>query len=300
MRSLLSALAVTSLLAAPAVATAAAPTVKLVKAGDGAKAPLRYALKAGARDTMVMTMRMTMQISADGAKMPAVTMPDIIFDVGVKVASVDPKGVATCTFDFGKVRAAAGVKGIDEGMVKQLDTMLAKLAGLKGHASFTPRGEVLDSGVDATAVKDPALRQMIDSFESSFAQATTPLPAQPVGVGAVWTATQAIEANGIKLNQVATFELVSRKADRFEVKVTFDQTAKAQTMAMPGLPKGVDAKLLKAVGTGKGTSTIYPASLAPDSTLDLDMLVGVSIAMGGQTQAMDMKMATHVQVARKP
>lgn len=300
MRSLLSALVVTSLLAAPAAASAAAPTIKLVKAGEGAKAPLRFALKAGGHDKMVMTMRMTMEISADGAKMPSVTMPDIVFEVGVQVASVDPKGVAHCTFDFAKVHAAAGVKGSDEGMVKQLNAMVAKLAGLKGHASFTPRGEVLASGIDASAVKDASLRQMIASFESSFAQATTPLPAEPVGIGAVWTATEAIEASGIKLTQLATFELLSREADRFEVKVTFAQTAKAQAMAMPGLPKGVDARLLKAEGRGTGTSTIYPASLAPDSSLDLDLLVGVSIAMGDRKQAMNMKMATHVQVARKP
>ena len=49
--------------------------------------------------------------------------------------------------------------------------------------------------------------QLLDQMQQSFAQMGAPFPDEPIGVGARWTVNTLIAQQGMKVQQVATYEL---------------------------------------------------------------------------------------------
>lgn len=194
-------------------------TVKLVKAGSGKKAKLAYAA------------------SKDGEKVPV----EIAFDIGQKATAaqgsdevITPTIVLltdaeTTAADEKTIDYKFSLNGIDARDVPNQNPKMTAQAikdQIGSLSGLTITGKVGTNGVAAgsTAIRiekgDAAGQQVVDLVRQAF-PSWPALPAEPVGVGAKWTATSKASLMGkLELTQETTYELVSRKGNVTTIKGT--------------------------------------------------------------------------------
>lgn len=107
-------------------------------------------------------------------------------------------------------------------------------------------------------------------------------------------------SQGLKLDQTATYQLVSFEGDRVVVRSSVMQRASNQKMENPAMP-GLKVDLSKMTGQGNGQVAFNLAQLLPEKAdMDLQSEFAMSMNMGGQKQAMTMKMGMKSSLESKP
>ena len=163
-------------------------------------------------------------------------------------------------------------------------------AGVAG--GFTQEGRI-----EVPPTADPQLKQIIDSLQQSMKQFSAPLPEEPVGAGARWETTNALEQRGIRIDQVAKTELKSIQGDRLVLAFGLTQSAPPQRVESSDLPATARMDLVSLASTGDGGSTVDLGSLiASSANVKLQMLMKIRLKMGEQPPqdietTMDMSMA---------
>jgi hypothetical protein len=104
-----------------------------------------------------------------------------------------------------------------------------------------------------------------------------PLPAEPVGVGALWTFKQAVDQNGMRVAAQTTIKITAMTPTTVTITLSSELTGPDQQVDVSGSKITVS----KIAGTMRGTGTIDLArlTLAGDLVADLAM----DMAMGGNT-----------------
>ena len=275
--------------AAPALAqTPALPNVidtkvAVISTGTGAKRPLRYKPVAGAKERLdlKMAMGLTMEMPGMGAQsMPA---PSMTMAIDMDVASISPAGDISVTMTVPS--ATMEGEGLPAGM-------LDPVKGLSAAIVMDGRGMVKSMKFDESKITDPMMKQLVS--QSGLDRLSMPLPEEPMGVGGKWQVTQAIEGGGIKLDQISTFEVVELNDTSATFNMTISQSAAPQTVALPGMPGGVEASLAGMTGTGGGRMTLADGALALTGEMNMKSSMTMDVNAGGQSQRIgtstDMKM----------
>lgn len=123
-------------------------------------------------------------------------------------------------------------------------------SGAVDELRITPAGGLDDS---ARAAVEQGLRQAV--------QLAPVLPADPVGVGAVWTATQVIDSLGLQIDQVVTMTLTAVQGSSLSLTVAITQTPETATWTLPG--EGGTLNVDAYPVTGSGTLTVDTAQPLP-------------------------------------
>src|SRR5262249_44905917 len=134
-------------------------------------------------------------------------------------------------------------------------------------------------------------RGTLDSMQGMLGQAS-PLPAEPVGVGARWETEAVLHQNGLEMHQVSRFTLRERAGSRVKLDVEIEQSAPAQEMKIPS-GKGATAHLESLRGTGGGTLELDLGRVVPRRgrlDLDLDSQMEMKVPAGGQSMSISMGM----------
>ena len=176
--------------------------VTLVSAGEGPKSTLRFKPAKGMSQAVDMTMAMTMTAMGKKVKIPPITM-----HLSTTVSDIGSDG--RIHYDF-------SVKGMDmagEGALGASGAAVFKekmkgLTGITGHATVDDCGGVKDAKVDVPPEADPQISNMLESMQQAMTQIVAPLPTEAVGIGSKWDAPMEINVNGMKLKQVAHYELL--------------------------------------------------------------------------------------------
>ncbi len=283
-------LALVVALAGPARAETApsAPVLKLIDAGKDAKTSLRLAGKKGAKKKLTMSMTMSIATKA-GGKENKISVPPIDVSMDMKVTDVAANGDLAIEMTFGKFALKADAK-TPKAMVDAFKKMSSGIEGIKGSIRLTSRGYTLETVLDSPDTLPPETAQLLDSVRSMMAQVSTPLPEEPVGVGAKWETTSTIrDSNGIDLDQTQTTEIIGIKGKQTTVKVTVKQSAKPKKIKI----KGMDFDLKSVSGGGSGENILDATTFIPVSG-KVDVLTTISLANGGNvidtTVAMNMSM----------
>jgi len=272
------------------------PVIKVLDAGKGAKTTLRFRIEKGLKQTMIMTMLMEQQMEMEGNKTPTPAMPAQKMTLDIEVTDVDAAGDIHYDFTISKIElvddpdSPSPLAGI-------LKTMLKPMEGSTGKAVVTSRG--ITKSVDfqlAEGVAAP-LRQMMESMsQQSFQQMSSPMPAEPVGLGAKWEVTQDISTNGVKLKQISTQEIIELEGDRFKTKITLTQKADDQEVKVPGMA-AVSARILSLSSQGKGEATVDLTQLVPlASKIELTSNAKMEVGVGDQKQTMATTTKVDVEV----
>jgi hypothetical protein len=262
----------------------AAPTIELLKAGDGEKRALRFTAKEGMKRTLTLDMKMKLSMSMDGQRIPAQQLPTQRTTIDLVVTSVAPNGDIRYEFVTRKPEILAD-GATPQAVVDAVKNAVAELEGMRGHAVVSNRGVTLDAEFQASNARQQT-QQLVDSLRQSLAQITFPVPAEPVGVGATWKTTTTLKQNGLTMKQVAITELTHLEGDTMTLKFKSAQSAEPQKFTTNGVP----AELASYFGAGEGETTIDLTGLIPTKaqmTLTSDM----SLEAQGQKLGMSLDLA---------
>jgi len=278
---------------APRAPVADSHGLKLLDPGGEPRRKLRYKFEVGRKDRLEMTttssMRMTM--GAETAQVPTAPAVRVVAALTVKEVAAD--GSARRELLLEEVGLMPG-PGLSKEQRDQAQKTLGALAQLSGKDRVDSRGFVREVKLDASKIDNPALKAALASMQQTFDQMGAPFPEEEIGVGAKWQIKTRVDQMGIRLSQVASYELASLDGDKGKIKVKLQQTAPGGNMQLPGLPKGATAKLLSMKGSGRGQLEFELGRTIPDGHIDTKSEVKVSVTMAAEKQEMNTKMDARV------
>lgn len=280
-----------------ASSNAAATQVKLIQAGSEPHKPLRLHPKAGDKQTVTMTMKLSVETQAAGTALPAMKLPEMKMVMDVTVNSVSPEGDISYGLTLSDVSIAEDAAGSP--LAEAMKSSMGGLKGATGAGTLSSRGIVKSSQMNIPASADPKIKQAADQLKDSLGHLVPVLPEEPVGPGASWEVKMPIKSEGLTINQIMTCKITSMEGDRLKTSVTVNQAAanqKIQNAAMPG----IKMDLVKMAGTGSGTSEFdlgQVAALEVSSQMKSDM--EMSMTMGAQKQAMTVKSDVDIHITGK-
>jgi Family of unknown function (DUF6263) len=267
------------LAAAPSAVPADAPVVKLIDPGKDPKKALRLTAKVGLRRTMVMSMKMTMAMTMGANSVPAQKLPETRMTMDMKVTNVAPNGDIRYEFTIKKPEVIAD-KDANPQVVDAMKNALKGMDGMNGYAVVSSRGFTKEADINMPPNMDPSMRQLMEGTKQSLNQISSPLPEEPVGVGARWETIMKLKQNGMVLNQTASNELVDLKGDTGKINLKIKQNAERQKITQ----NGVTVDLISLSSTGGGVMNFDLARLVPS-------LATVNLSSDSQMEAMGQKMA---------
>jgi len=283
---LLAAFFALGLLSTPDAAHAKDPTVTLDDAGKGKKKTLRFAPKAGLKESMTMVIDMAMEMEMGGQAMPAQDLPSMTMVMDTEINEVKDDGTFTYTFVFTKMDVGAS-ESLPPAAIEQMKQTLGGMVGMEGHATMTTRGFSRDSAfvLPETAAKE--IQETMDSMSQSMDQMVAPLPEEPVGVGARWTVVSQVTSNGMKIDQTSKYHLLAFTDGGVDLEVEVVQAAPKQTVDL-GAQGSFD--LVRYEGAGAGTTSLNFSRVMPtNAVIDVKNDAGMDMDMGGQKMQMGVK-----------
>jgi hypothetical protein len=274
----------------------APPVVTLKQPGAEPRRELRLKPKPGDKQTMSMLMRTAIEMQIAGMQNPPMKLPAMKMTMDMSVEGVAANGDISYKF----VLSGADVvdePGVNPQVANAIRTTLQSSKGMTGSGVMSNRGFNKGTKVDIPPNVAPELKQILEGMKDSFNQIAAPLPEEPIGAGAVWDVKMTIVQQGMTLEQVATYELISTKGDTAQAKSTLVQNAANQKIVNPQMPNlKVDLVKLRADGTGEVTFDLGRI-VPPKAVADIHSEASMAVDMGGQKQTMSMKMDINVQVS---
>ena len=265
--------------APPADVPADAPVVKLIDAGKDPKKPLRLTAKVGLKRSMVMTMKMAMAMTLGANSMPKQDLPETRMTMDMKVTNVAPNGDIRYEFKIKKPEVIAGPNA-NQMVVDAMKNALKGMEGMSGYAVVTSRGFTKEADISMPANMDPQMKNFMESTKQSLHQIASPLPEEPVGVGAKWETIMKLKQNGMVLDQTATNDLVELKGDTGKINLKIKQNAERQKITQGG----VTVDLISLKSTGDGIMNFDLTRLVPS-------LATVNLHSNSEMEAMGNKMS---------
>jgi Family of unknown function (DUF6263) len=173
----------------------------------------------------------------------------------------------------------------------------ADLKSIMGTATVTNRGITRDLRIDTSKVANSTFSEARDSVTHMMNGMSSPLPEEPVGVGARWEVRQTLPWGGIIAFQKVEYELVAFDGRTASLKVKTDQSGPPQAMKNPALPPGVSINLESMAGTGSGTMNVPLDGLVPTAQADSKTTMVMSITDGGPPESMTVETTIKLKIA---
>lgn len=211
-------------------------SVRLLSPGAEPRSPLRLAFTLGATETMVMAMQMKTTTTVAGGDQ-TLKYPLMIEHLRMKVTQVKPDGSARIEFVIERANAK-DVSGVPPMVVSAVDQALQGMVGMKGYTLITNRGVVEAGDVEVPSDAPATVKEMAGKMRESLMQFASPVPVEPVGIGAVWEVTSHPTAGGVKVTQKARQKLVGRNGPHIQTEATVKSVAAPQEMHNDKLPPG--------------------------------------------------------------
>ncbi|MHC4127569.1 MAG: hypothetical protein ACYTE6_00150 [Planctomycetota bacterium] len=252
------------------------PTVvTLIEPGAGPHRPLRYRPKVGVPEVIEMTVQADTEESLGGVALPKRKIPAMQHTMQVIVTDVGDKGEVSYDFEY-LTADVIDEPGVNPLVRESFRSMLKLIEGLRGNGTITDEGYNTSLTVEGTAGMDPVVRQQIGEIERSMEQLVSPLPSEPVGIGAIWQVENTFEQQGMLVRQTSVVKLLADDGDRLKLKADVCQDAKPQKFKAPGMgPMSLKAYEAEgAVTTVLRLSRRLPDSLVRNMTIDITLLFG--------------------------
>lgn len=277
---------------------AAKSPVKLLNAGSEPRTVLRLHPPADDKQTMNMTIKMGMVMSAAGKTMPAMDVPEMLMTMDVAVKNVSDNGDITYEMQVSDVDVVTNANST-AAMATATKSSLAKMRGISGVGKISDHGIIKAVEMKRPDDADPQLNQMLEQMKDSFSSSSLPLPEEAVGAGAKWEYKTKIKSQGMTIEQTTGCELIALEGDRLTLRSTLTQSAANQKFESPAMP-GMKMDLNKLTGTGTGDTTVDLTHIMPAmGTMDQKTAISLGMNMGQQKQTMDMKIDMRIKLESK-
>jgi len=224
------------------------PLVKVLEPGSEPRQKLRWAVKSGSEQTL--TARLGIEVNAVIVLIRS-DMPKVETDYTLTMQAKKVRKDGTVQVGF----SVTGVELVvpDGEVPKQTEAQklaMQERARVVGTYTLSPQGAISDFELTKTSDGTPALPSLVDLLRWSLGQMTPVLPAEPVGVGAKWSAHASILQGGILVNQLRTIELVKVDGNHVELSVELRQSATPQPYTNPMTGAKFELQGLNGIGSG--------------------------------------------------
>jgi hypothetical protein len=238
-------------------------------------------------------------IKAKGQAVPQMPMPRMTVTFDTTTADKNPAG----DFKIDSHLTATSVEpngGQQEQIARALRPQIESMRGLGMVYWVGAKGRVHDVKLDVPPGVPPTAQQILGGMSQSFESMVTPLPAEPVGVGARWQVVSRRAMGGADLLQSEVYTLKSRSVAGATLDVTIVQLSASDTLHTAQMPAGMSVKLRSFSSTGSGTTKVDLASVVPESeTMSLSTAMDIAVQGGeGAGEASTVETTTTVQVGR--
>jgi hypothetical protein len=271
-------------------ATGSATTqVRLIEAGAEPRQQLRIHAKAGDKQSLTTAIKMDMEMNMAGVDTPAMKMPGMKLVIDATIKSIAENG----DLDYDLVASDASVADDPDVMPQIADAVKTSFATMKGttaSATMSSRGIVKVLKLTTAAKSDPQTANSLDQLKETFNNLALPLPEEAIGPGAKWEGKSKVQSQGMTIDQVATYELVSVDGQLATIKADIAQSAPKQKMQSPSMP-GMTVDLTKMSGKATGESKLdltKPFLVEGHGVMHSE--INMSANLGGQDQKMAMKL----------
>jgi hypothetical protein len=225
---------------------AAQTTVKVISDGKGKKQVLRYVARGGARQALEIAIDFTGRQDTDEE-----VVPTIVLSGEAETRAVDKDGGAdlVLTVSAVDVRPVAGAGSVD-----QYRPVLSKMAGLVIDGKRAANGA---TGEVTLRIPNPPSHARDALALIRQAMPTVPvLPGQPIGVGARWQATSALQIAGkLDVTEVTDYEVVAHDGQAWTIRGTTKVSGKDQDVD--------DARITAIGGAGASETRLTEGALYP-------------------------------------
>ncbi len=274
-------------------------TVKVLSAGAEPKRQLRYGFAPGQERKFTLDLEIAPQRLQNGQPMAGVP-PMALTATGTTRTDQVHEGLATRSYAFQELMPS--VSGIPPEIAAQVKAEFAGLRGLQLVERVTTLGKVEALGLKESSELNPQVLALMQYLTDGMTNAFLPLPEQPVGAGAKWLATTAVESGGLTVTQENTIVITSLRGDTVTAELSYVQSAPAQEVKSPNIPPGVKVEVVKLDGSGTGRISTDLAKFTVDSKIDVAMQVDTRVTQQGAPAPLIesglTKMRAHVRVTQ--
>ncbi|MBD0394890.1 MAG: hypothetical protein ICV52_13830, partial [Microcoleus sp. C1-bin4] len=228
--------------------------VELLNPGVEPRQQLRLKPAIDVKETIVMTLKMDMEISALGRSSPAKS-PVSVMTFETKVTKIDPNGDIHYDFAYTNADITGNTGNTPPAVRDAMRSALKSMVGMKGSFIMDNRGFNKGGNFILPEGADNNLKQMVRQMSKSIEQVASPLPAEAVGKGAKWRVSSSSDFSGIKVNDISTYELASWQDGVASLNVSIEQQANPQNISSPQLPPGTTLTLKSFASQGRGATT---------------------------------------------
>jgi hypothetical protein len=229
--------------------------VALLSPGAEPRRVLRYRPAPGRVETMVVAVDTTESKRLGEAEPTEVSHPRLSFRLRLEVTDVAQEGDISFAWrceEMSLVPVEGTPPPVQEGMRK-----LAKgIEGRSGSGRMSARGIHRNTSYDTPRPETLYARLVFDSIAEIVEQIATPLPEEPVGIGARWEVSYARNREGVRFTQTVTFELESLDESEARLRAYVAVAGLNQDFEHPEVPTGAEARLKSGHGTGEGELVI--------------------------------------------
>jgi hypothetical protein len=226
------------------------PVVTLLDPGAEPRAPLRFRMRPGKKEILIMEMQTSMKMSLNGTPVPTSDMPPIRMTMTINVPEVASDGRSRSVSRLIAVDVVARHDDRPE-LVATMKQGMAKLVGMTTEMWVTPRGFARDVKVELPPGLPPAMATTMQSMRNATEQIAAIFPFEPVGQGARWRLASAVDLGMFKLQQSAIVTLDRREANRAVLSMTVEQTAPPQPITGLALKQDSTTSLERYSGAGQ-------------------------------------------------
>jgi hypothetical protein len=281
---------------ASAVDLDAPPTVELLDAGKPPRKALRTSFEPGAKQSLRVESTWAVETVYGPLISTKTVMPSLVYELETEATRVTDESI-----EFGFQVVSITAKSREKVKPAQLESAQKvgnSLKGATGSFSINARGIVEDFTIEVPADASLTTHDMVDQIKQAIRLSSLPLPEEPVGKGAKWTATQSIDQRTARIRQTSTFELVDVKGERIEATSNHEAAAPEQDIQFPGSRlKPFILNELDFSGEGKGAWRLD--QLGPSSATEQTGVAFKMMAREPRQEAVVMAIDTSLNVKAK-
>lgn len=273
------------------------PIVRVLSPGKDPTKQLRFKMKAGDKQRIVMHMKMAMDMNLGGNSQKA-DMPTMNMVMDVTATAVAANG--DISYEFVMSDVTVSDDGGTPGMKDALAGVLGSAKGMTGKGVISSRGFNRGAEIALPPGANPQLQQTMGQMKDAIAQIAAPVPEEPIGVGGKWEVRMSMKQQSLVIKQVGTYEITSIDGDIIATNTTVTQSADPQPVVNPQMPT-LKMDLVRMNGGGSGQTTFdlnkgMPVKAAAKIGNELEMAVDA----GGQKQSIVMKMDLGLKIDDQP
>jgi hypothetical protein len=273
----------------------------LVDAGKGPKRVVKFTPAAGTKASYELVTEQDLSLSMAGPdgevmEVPGVGQmsPTIVFGVSHSVGQPVADGLVPVNVRYDDV----SVRDVPPELAQQMAAGLEPMKGLAFRMLIDPaQGRAVQADV---SVEDDAIYEMTQALADQFTQNLPTFPAEPIGVGAVWTLDQSIDMSGMQLLAKQKIRVTELTDEHITLTTSFDLAQGDGGLQLPGLPPGASVDMTRFEGNGEGTMSTDLRTMVNTGSMrtvvDIDMTVS---AAGQPPMKMGMKTAQTITMKAK-